>query len=96
MSLLDLCDCPSGGPTTVKPVLFGNPDERAEWQKKTWAVLPRFVRAPAYFIWRYFFLLGFLDGKQGFAFHFLHAFWFRMVTDLKIDEQREGHVRPRD
>ena len=43
-----------GGPTTVKPVLFGNPDERAEWQKKTWAVLPRFVRAPAYFIWRYF------------------------------------------
>jgi glycosyltransferase involved in cell wall biosynthesis len=83
-------------PTTVKPALLGNPDERAEWQKKTWAVLPRFVRAPAYFIWRYVFLLGFLDGKQGFAFHFLHAFWFRLVTDLKIDEQREGNVRPRD
>lgn len=82
-------------PTTVKPALFGNPDERAEWQKKTWAVLPRFVRAPAYFLWRYVFLLGFLDGKQGFAFHFLHAFWFRMITDLKLDEQGEGDVRPR-
>lgn len=82
-------------PTTVKPAAFGNPDERAEWQKKTWVLLPRFVRAPAYFIWRYFFRLGFLDGKQGFAFHFLHAFWFRLVTDLKIDEQRSD-ARSRD
>jgi glycosyltransferase involved in cell wall biosynthesis len=83
------------GPTTVKPVLLGNPDERAEWQKQTWTKLPRFVRAPAYFIWRYVFRLGFLDGKQGFAFHFLHAFWFRLVTDLKIDEQRRV-TRPND
>lgn len=83
-------------PTTVKPSMLGDPDERAEWQKKTWTMLPRFVRAPAYFVWRYFFLLGFLDGKQGFVFHFLHAFWFRLITDVKIDEQREGHVRPRD
>jgi glycosyltransferase involved in cell wall biosynthesis len=82
-------------PTTVQPALFGSPDERAEWQKKTWTVLPRMVRAPAYFIWRYFFLLGFLDGKQGFAFHFLHAFWFRLVTDLKIDEQRLRDARSR-
>lgn len=83
-------------PTTVRPALFGDPDQRAEWQKKTWTVLPRFVRAPAYFIWRYFFRLGFLDGKQGFAFHFLHAFWFRLVTDLKIDEQRRSDVRTRN
>lgn len=83
-------------PTTVKPALFGSPDERAEWQKRTWVALPRFIRAPAYFIWRYVFLLGFLDGKQGFAFHFLHAFWFRLVTDLKIDEQRLRHAHTRD
>lgn len=83
-------------PTTVRPALFGDPDQRAEWQKRTWTVLPRFVRAPAYFLWRYFFRLGFLDGKQGFAFHFLHAFWFRLVTDLKIDEQRRSDVRTRN
>jgi glycosyltransferase involved in cell wall biosynthesis len=82
-------------PTTVRPALFGDPDQRAEWQKKTWTALPRFVRAPAYFMWRYFFLLGFLDGKQGFAFHFLHAFWYRLVTDLKIDEQRRGDAHTR-
>ena len=83
-------------PTTVKPAMLGNPDERAEWQKKTWTLLPRFIRGPAYFTWRYVFRLGFLDGKQGFAFHFLHAFWFRLITDLKIDEHRRHNVRPRD
>ena len=83
-------------PTRVRPALFGNPDERAEWQKKTWALLPRFIRPPAYFIWRYVFLLGFLDGKQGFVFHFLHAFWYRLITDLKIDELRERDARTRN
>jgi glycosyltransferase involved in cell wall biosynthesis len=82
-------------PTHVRPSLLGNPDERAEWQKKTWTRLPRFVRAPAYFVWRYIFLLGFLDGKQGFAFHFLHAFWFRLVTDLKLDDERRRNARTR-
>ena len=82
-------------PTTVKPAALGNPDERAEWQKQTWTRLPRTVRAPMYFLWRYIFRLGFLDGKQGFTFHFLHAFWFRLVTDLKIDEQRARDARTR-
>ena len=83
-------------PTRVRPAFFGNPDERAEWQKKTWALLPRFVRPPAYFLWRYLFLLGFLDGKQGFAFHFLHAFWYRLITDLKIDELERRDARTGD
>lgn len=73
----------------VKAKLAGSPDERAEWLKKTWNKLPRFVRPGGYFIWRYFFRLGFLDGKQGFAFHFLHAFWYRLIADLKIDELRK-------
>ena len=84
------------GPTRVRAALFGNPDERAEWQKKTWALLPRFIRPPAYFIWRYIVLLGFLDGKQGFVFHFLHAFWYRLITDLKIDELHERDARTRN
>ncbi len=82
-------------PTTVKPAFFGTPDERAEWQKQTWTHLPRYIRAPAYFVWRYIFLLGFLDGKQGFVFHFLHAFWFRLVTDLKIEEQHAHNAHTR-
>ena len=79
----------------VKSSMLGNPDERAEWQKETWRRLPAFARPAGYFLWRYFFRLGFLDGKEGFAFHFLHAFWFRLVADLKLEEIRK-HDRPRD
>ena len=28
--------------------------------------------------------MGFLDGKIGFVYHFLHAFWYRLVVDLFI------------
>lgn len=74
----------------VRPAAFGNPDERAEWLKKTWTRLPRFARPAGYFLWRYFVKLGFLDGKQGFTFHFLHAFWFRLIADLKLEEMQEN------
>lgn len=80
-------------PALVRASALGTPDERAEWMKATWNRLPRFIRPAGYFIWRYFIRLGFLDGKQGFAFHFLHAFWFRLVADLKLDELRDAHSR---
>jgi len=32
-----------------------------------------------------FFQLGFLDGRTGFVFHFLQAYWFRLIVDIKID-----------
>lgn len=83
------------GSRHVRPVVFGTPDERAEWLKHTWHKLPRFVRPAGYFFWRYFIRLGFLDGRQGFVFHFLHAFWFRLVADLKLEEIRR-HERSRN
>ncbi|MDP3052540.1 MAG: glycosyltransferase family 2 protein [bacterium] len=48
--------------------------------------LPLFCRPFLYFVYRYFFLLGFLDGKEGMIFHFLHAFWYRFLVDSKIYE----------
>lgn len=70
----------------IAPKLFGNPDQRVAWFKKIWFNAPLFVRPMMYFIYRYFFQLGFLDGKQGFIFHFLQAFWYRLLIDIKIDE----------
>ena len=49
---------------------------------------PLFLRAIAYGFLRYFVLLGFLDGRAGFVFHFLQGFWYRLVIDAKIFEQR--------
>ena len=71
--------------------LFGTPDQRVLWLKQLWQRLPLFVRPLLYFLYRYFFRLGFLDGKEGFIFHFLQAGWYRLLVDIKIDElQREG------
>lgn len=54
--------------------------------------LPYFVRPTIYFIYRYFFQLGFLDGAKGFAYHFMQAFWYRCLVDLKCLEVESAWV----
>jgi glycosyltransferase involved in cell wall biosynthesis len=70
----------------VTPRLFGTPDERVLWLKARYYRMPLFVRPMLYFVYRYFFLFGILDGKTGFVFHFLQAFWFRLIVDIRLEE----------
>jgi glycosyltransferase involved in cell wall biosynthesis len=70
----------------LTPRLFGTPDERVLWLKARYYRMPLFVRPMLYFVYRYFFLLGILDGKTGFVFHFLQAFWFRLIVDIRLEE----------
>ncbi|WP_262316602.1 glycosyltransferase family 2 protein [Lacticaseibacillus parakribbianus] len=51
--------------------------------------LPLFFRAHLYFIYRYYFRLGFLDGKEGKIFNFLQAYWYRFLVDAKMYEVNE-------
>ena len=69
--------------------LFGTPDERVLWRKRVWSKLPLYVRPALYFFYRYILRLGFLDGKQGFIFHFMQAFWYRLLVDINRDELRK-------
>jgi glycosyltransferase involved in cell wall biosynthesis len=71
---------------TTPPRFFGTPDERVLWLKDRYYRLPLYLRPFLYFFYRYFFLLGVLDGKQGLVFHFLQAFWFRLVVDIRLEE----------
>jgi hypothetical protein len=48
--------------------------------------MPLFLRPALYFTWRYFFKLGFLDGKPGLVWHFLQGGWYRFLVDAKINE----------
>jgi glycosyltransferase involved in cell wall biosynthesis len=66
--------------------LFGTQEERKRWLKKRYARFPLFTRPFLYFIWRYIFKLGFLDGKQGIIWHFLQGFWYRFLVDAKMYE----------
>jgi glycosyltransferase involved in cell wall biosynthesis len=66
--------------------LFGTPDERKLFLKQVWYRLPLYVRPFIYFFYRYFLRLGFLDGKQGFVYHFTQGFLYRLLVDINIDE----------
>ena len=55
-------------------------------QKSLYYKLPRFVRAAAYFIARYVFFLGFLDGVPGLIWLTLQAYWYRFLVDAKLYE----------
>ncbi len=76
---------------TLQPNIFGSPDQKKAFLKSIWWKMPLYVRPFIYFFHRYFIQLGILDGKQGFVFHFLQAFWFRLVVDIKIDEIKKQH-----
>jgi glycosyltransferase involved in cell wall biosynthesis len=75
-----------GIPWKTAPRLFGTPDERILWMKSRYYRMPLYVRPFLYFLYRYFFLLGILDGRTGFVFHFLQAFWFRLIVDVRLEE----------
>jgi glycosyltransferase involved in cell wall biosynthesis len=48
--------------------------------------LPFWVGPLLYFIWRYFFRLGFLDGRTGLIYHVLQGFWYRFLVGAKLLE----------
>lgn len=77
----------------VEPSLLGTPDQRTLFLKKYWYKMPLFVRPFVYFFYRYILRLGFLDGKQGFIYHFTQAFLYRLMVDIELDDlYRSGSV----
>ncbi|PTR11621.1 glycosyltransferase family 2 protein [Cereibacter azotoformans] len=59
------------------------------WLKeRVYARLPGGLRAFAYFLYRYVMRGGFLDGREGLAFHVLQGFWYRFLVDMKLQEVR--------
>lgn len=71
------------------------------WIKENvYAKLPGGARSLAYFMWRYIFMLGFLDGARGTQFHFFQALWYRYLVDCKVAEVqryiKEYQVSPID
>lgn len=61
---------------------WGGQADRKTWIKyKIWYRLPVYIRPFIYYIYRYFFRLGFLDGKVGFIFHFYHGLVYYLMID---------------
>lgn len=75
----------------VSSSFFGSQIQRKRWLKeKVYHRMPSFFRPFFYFMYRYFFRLGFLDGKEGLIFHFLQGFWYRFLVDAKLYEIKKN------
>lgn len=84
-------DAAYGGGALLHGRLRGDPRERTRWLKALYYRMPVGLRASAYFVYRYVFRLGFLDGREGLYFAFLQGLWFRVLVDAKLLEaQRAG------
>lgn len=59
-------------------------------KKLKYAKQPLFLRSFAYFLYRYIFKLGFLDGKEGFLWNFFQGWWYRTLVDAKIYEIKKS------
>lgn len=55
--------------------------------------LPKFLRAHIYYIYRYYIMLGFLDGTEGKIYTFLQAYWYRFLVDAKMYECEKMGVK---
>lgn len=74
----------------VEPQLLGTQEQRKRWLKVRYVGLPLFVRPLSYFVYRYLFKLGFLDGRSGLVWHFLQGCWYRFLVDAKLMELRQA------
>jgi len=76
-----------GSIESINESLLTTQAERKKWLKqKIFNKTPIFFRSILYFVYRYFFLCGFLDGKPGFVWHILQGFWYRILIDVKFYE----------
>ena len=58
--------------------------------KLKYAKQPLFWRPFAYFCYRYFFIMAFLEGKEGFLWTFMQGWWYRTLVDAKIYEIKKA------
>jgi len=74
-----------GGRQVVAASFFASPISRRRWLRvNLYERFPLFIRALAYFIYRYFIRLGFLDGREGLIFHFWQGLWYRLLVDYEV------------
>lgn len=82
--LLPILKAPDG--TGGKAGLLTGQAAQKRAKKMRYAKMPLFWRSALYFFLRYIVKGGFLDGKEGFLWHFLQGWWYRTLVDAKIWE----------
>ena len=72
-----------------KKVSLDNASLKTRLKMNFYYKLPMGFRSWLYYFYRYYIRMGFLDGKEGKIFAFLHAYWYRYLVDAKIYEHEK-------
>jgi glycosyltransferase involved in cell wall biosynthesis len=67
-------------------------------KEKIYNRIPFTVSSLGYFLFRYVFQLGFLDGRSGLVYHFLQGYWYRFLVGAKTMELEKAiaHLSDKD
>ena len=75
-----------------------NDKDVSKLRKKKFGIyykFPMFFRCWLVFVVFYIFHLGFLDGKEGFVYHWMYNRWYRTLVDAKILEELRKNKKPK-
>lgn len=74
---------------------WGSQAQRKRWVREhIWnKMMPPLVRPFIYFVYRYIFRLGFLDGRVGLVFHLLHGLFYPLIIDVKYLELKRNDAK---
>lgn len=86
VDLLDMEYDLTGSAAKDEKLVISEQAKTKRMTKHKYSKQPLFWRSFAYFIYRYFFKLGFLEGREGFLWHFLQGWWYRTLVDAKVYE----------
>ena len=90
VDLLDIEFDLTGSAATDENKNINEQAQAKRMKKHKYARQPLFWRSFAYFIYRYFFKMAFLEGKEGFLWTFLQGWWYRTLVDAKIFEIKKA------
>lgn len=71
---------------TKQEELYNQAEVTKKYRDKVYYRLPKFLRAKLYYLYRYYFKMGFLDGYPGKVYALMQAYFYRTIVDAKIYE----------
>ena len=90
VDLLDIEFNLTGSAVTDEGKNINEQAQSKRMKKHKYAKQPLFWRSFAYFCYRYFFKMAFLEGKEGFLWTFMQGWWYRTLVDAKIFEIKKA------
>lgn len=82
--------------STNEMIDYFNNSYLSDKKRRIYYKLPRMLRCKMYYIFRYYFRFGFLDGVEGKIYALLQTYFYRILVEAKIIEKKRNDVENKD